>query len=286
VNCATLLQSLFLTIEEGDYKMRGKKVIVIMLCALLLFEVLAFTSVSLGQQKALADDATFYSTISDGFLEKGNTSYIVAHNAANADLVHSSYTNNVIGQVADGWYYIQRSALFFDTSSLPDNVYITSATLSLRGHFDESTTDFDITVVDGSLLNDPLVAGDYGDLLTQTTSGGVFNTAGFFVGAYNDIPLNVAGMGWISKTGMTKLGLRSSRDITATVPSGHEQVGVYPSESAGGVGYRPMLVVSYEYNMASVPTMSQWGMIGMAILLATALVWSVRRRWVTGTGKI
>jgi hypothetical protein len=164
-------------------------------------------------------------------------------------------------------------------------VYITSATLSLRGHFDDSTTDFDITVVDGSLLNDPLVAGDYGDLLTQTTSGGVFNTAGFLVGTYNDIPLNAVGMGWISKTGMTKLGLRSSRDITATVPSDLEQVGVYPSESAGGVGYRPMLVVSYEYNTASVPTISQWGIIGMAIVLAAALVWSVRKRWVVRTDK-
>jgi hypothetical protein len=36
---------------------------------------------------------------------------------------------------------------------------------------------------------------------------------------------------------------------------------------------------------AAVPTLSQWGMIGMGILFATALVWSVRRRWVNSTSK-
>jgi len=46
--------------------MRGKKVIVVTLCALLVFGALAFASVSLGQQKALADEGTFYSTASDG----------------------------------------------------------------------------------------------------------------------------------------------------------------------------------------------------------------------------
>jgi hypothetical protein len=35
----------------------------------------------------------------------------------------------------------------------------------------------------------------------------------------------------------------------------------------------------------AVPTMSQWGMIGLAIALAAALVWSVRRRWAVRTGK-
>ncbi len=35
---------------------------------------------------------------------------------------------------------------------------------------------------------------------------------------------------------------------------------------------------------ATVPTLSQWGMIGMAIVLAAFLVWSVRRRWVVSGG--
>jgi hypothetical protein len=33
-----------------------------------------------------------------------------------------------------------------------------------------------------------------------------------------------------------------------------------------------------------VPTMSQWGMIAMGILLAALLIWSVRRRWAVRAG--
>jgi hypothetical protein len=36
---------------------------------------------------------------------------------------------------------------------------------------------------------------------------------------------------------------------------------------------------------SAIPTLSQWGMIGMAIVLAAALVWSVRKRWVIRTDK-
>jgi hypothetical protein len=272
--------------EEGDNKMRGKKVMVVILCALLLFGALAFASVSLGQQKALADEATFNSTDSDGFLISVNTSYTVAHDAPDAisvDDVSAIY----IGQFNTSMYSIYRGALFFDTSSLPDSAVITSATLSLFGAISVPTTEFDITVVDGSLLNDPLVLGDYGDLLNQTTSGGVFNTSGFALD-YNDIPLNATGMGWISKTGMTKFGLRSSRDIDVIPPSdvGFEFVIVFSNEEAQPGDRQPKLVVTYDlYEPTSVPTLSQWGMIGMGIVLAAALIWSVRKRWVVRTDK-
>ncbi|MDR9459511.1 MAG: IPTL-CTERM sorting domain-containing protein, partial [Dehalococcoidia bacterium] len=271
--------------------MHGKKVMVVTLCALLLFGALAFASVSLGQQKALADEATFYSTSSDGFLEIANSSYTAAHDAANADVIWSALTWSAIGQAfISGNYQIYRNALFFDTSSLPDSAVVTAATLSLYGSVDYSTTDFDITVVDGSLLNDPLVLGDYGDLLTQTISGGAFNTSGFSVSGYNDIPLNPTGMGWISKTGMTKFGLRSSREIASIVPRGYEAININQYEE--GVGYQPRLVVSYDTAAPTptippppspVPTLSQWGMIGMAIVLSVALVWSIRRRLVVRT---
>jgi hypothetical protein len=285
--------------------MRGKKVIVATLCVLLLLGTLAFASVSLGQQKALADEATFYTTTSDGHLYGfHNSSYSVAHDLSNAYFLDDWAIRIDTGQglTASG-FNIWRSALFFDTSSLPDTAVITAATLSLYGYIDASQTDFDITVVNGSLLNDPIVAGDYGDLLNQTTSGGTFNTSGFSTSGYNDIPLNTVGMGWISKTGMTQFGLRSSRDITAngTIPFG-EWVAFFSYEE--GVGYRPQLNVSYDTAPPTfertptptatptitplptdVPTVSQWGMIGMAIVLAAFLVWSVRRRWATRTDK-
>ena len=270
--------------------MRGKKVMVVTLCALLLFGALTFASVSLGQQKALADEATFYSTASDGYLQASNSSYSGAHDAGTG-IVNDGFNFLAIGQLLNPsvMQVVNRGAVFFDTSTLPDSAVITAATLSLYGNSNWSDTDFDITVVDGSVLEDPLVAGDYGDLLNQTTSGGIFNTAGFSTSGYNVIPLNSVGMGWISTTGMTNFGLRSSRDISPTVPSGYEYVLVDK-----GIGDRPQLNVSYDTASPTptippppspVPTLSQWGMIGMAIVLAAFLVWSIRRRWLVSTDK-
>jgi len=227
--------------------MLGKKVMVVILCALLLFEALAFASVSLGQHKALADEATFYSTASDGQLYGfHDSSYSAAHDLPNAYSLDYGTNRLDIGQfLSPVGFNIYRSALFFDTSSLPDSAVITAATLSLYGFMDASQTDFDITVVNGSLLNDPLVLGDYSYLLNQTISGGAFNTSGFSTSGYNVIPLNTIGMGWISKTGMTQFGLRGSRDITAIAPGAFDDwVVVFSYEE--GVGYRPQLNVSYD----------------------------------------
>lgn len=291
--------------------MRGKKVMAVTLCALVLFGVLSFAFVSIKQEVALADEATFYSTDSDGHLYGyHNISYIAAHDAANAYFSDDFAIRIDVGQTETvTGYHIWRSALFFDTSSLPDSAVITAATLSLYGFLDASQTDFDITVVNGSLLNDPIVDGDYGDLLNETTIGGAINTAGFSISGYNDIPLNAIGMGWISKTGMTQFGLRSSRDIAAngTLPFA-EWVAVHSYEQ--GVGYRPQLNVTYDTatptptinptptltptptvtptippTPTDVPTLSQWGMIGMAVVLAAFLVWAIRRRWAVRTGQ-
>jgi hypothetical protein len=61
------------------------------------------------------------------------------------------------------------------------------------------------------------------------------------------------------------------------------------SEGTGGVEPGDVLQGELyglcEYAPSAVPTVSQWGMIGMAIVLAAALVWSVRRRWVVSAGK-
>ncbi len=54
------------------------------------------------------------------------------------------------------------------------------------------------------------------------------------------------------------------------------------SEGTGGVApgdvLRGQLNGECEYAPSAVPTLSQWGMIGMTIVLAAFLVWSVRRR--------
>jgi hypothetical protein len=230
------------------------------------------------------DEATFYSTASDGELEKCDQPPYSAIHGAPSGTVNAGNVRIHIGQLVYGSALcIYRGGLFFDTSSLPDHATITSATLSPYGSEDQSGTDFDITVVDGSVLEDPMVNSDYGDLLPQTTGGGTFNTAGFSTTGYNDIALNAAGISWISKTGTTKFGLRSSRDISATSPAGNEYVRIWANEK--GEGYRPKLVVTYTipppvggeaYPVNKLAILTPW--IGLAIFLASGTSWYVLRR--------
>jgi len=232
--------------------MRCKTVQVALLCALLCIALLVSTFIQLGQYTvAFATEgmSTFYSTDSDGSLWYYADSYNTVHDGNSAIVLFDAALILYIGQYyTDGpstEFGIHRGGLFFDTSGLPDTALITSATLSLKGFGDKSDRDFDITVVNGSVLDDPLQVTDYGDLLNQTTSGGSFDTSGFFVSPtdYNDIPLNNIGIGWISKTGMTKFGLRSSFDIAANAPSGNEYVQVYANEN--GPPCVPKLVVTW-----------------------------------------
>ncbi|HIH28831.1 MAG TPA: hypothetical protein HA260_03400, partial [Thermoplasmata archaeon] len=66
------------------------------------------------------------------------------------------------------------------------------------------------------------------------------NTSRFSSG-YNAIRLN--DLSWINKTGVTKLCLRSSRDINGNAPTGNEYINVYSNEFLGM--NPPRLVINY-----------------------------------------
>jgi hypothetical protein len=79
-------------------------------------------------------EATFFSTNSDGYLHQNGYNYSDVH-AANLGAVANTTTELWAGQWWSGWsglgFLIFRGALFFDTSPLPDDACITSATLFL-----------------------------------------------------------------------------------------------------------------------------------------------------------
>jgi len=218
------------------------------ICLLIALALALLASIPFVHQAAASpEQATFYSSDSDGRLMQCHQSYHDARTASSG-FVYSGDSELWVGQrytspTGINSFCIWRGALFFDTSSLPDDAAITSATLSLHGKTDMSSTDFLITVVDGSVLGSSLDSPDYFYLCNQAVGGGTFNTSGFSTSDYNDIPLSETGMGWISKTGLTRFGLRSSRDISATAPNGEEFVQVCASEK--GQGYQPKLVVTY-----------------------------------------
>ncbi len=187
---------------------------------------------------------TSYSTSSDGDIYATNANYNTTQSAATGTVEAVSAIG--VGQVyVPGGYWIYRGALFFDTSSIPDTAMVISATLKVWGLIDNSNTDFDLTVTNGqpTYPSDPLVSGDY-DRTHYSGDGGTLNTSEYNINEYNNITLNSTGMGWVNRTGITKLFLRSSRDISATSPIGNESITVASSETTG-TDQDPMLIVTY-----------------------------------------
>jgi chitodextrinase len=151
-----------------------------------------------------------------------------------------------------GEYYVYRTTIPFDTSSLPENAVITSATLYLYG-YDEgySHTDFDLQVVQAHPASHAaLVTADYSQF--GAIPGGTLNTATWQGhNGVNPIRLNHEGISWINTSGITNLGLRSNRDINQIAPEEHGFVNFWSSQSA--TDYRPVLAVEYEAPVVNAP---------------------------------
>lgn len=138
-----------------------------------------------------------------------------------------------------GTYYIGRSFLPFNTSSLPDTDTISSATFSLYFNSFAGTVADTLEVVQTSQASPTaLASGDYNNL--AFTSGGsiTYPTA---TAGYKAITLNATGLTWINKTGWTYLGAISGYDLSNTAPSGYRQGSV---DYANGTN-APKLVVEH-----------------------------------------
>lgn len=194
--------------------------------------------------------ATWGHGVTDGrfILYSVETSYSVVHSNSVGNV-----SQNIVCSVGQRYnptteeQRIDRGALFFDTSDLLTTDNIQSATLQFWVASDNSSTNFNITIVDGSGLNGPLQTSDYYELLLNTESKGSATTVGISTTGYTTI--TITDLSIISKTGYTKLGLRSSRDISGTVPTDDEYVGIYMGESI----YPPILTINYTIGVLGIP---------------------------------
>ncbi|MBA7671679.1 hypothetical protein ES703_79839 [subsurface metagenome] len=167
---------------------------------------------------------------------------------------------------------VYRTALFFNTSYIPDNATITGVWLSLYGTCMPPTTfDYSIAVVRGADLNEPLVPADYGDLLDETISMGQRGADNWIVGGWNTIELNSSGLAQISKTGVTKLGLRSTKDIDRIWPYFGYQ-GEFVGFSSAEQGNPAQLWVTWEAG-ATVPIVYNMYALDVEITTATLKGW-------------
>lgn len=189
---------------------------------------------------------TFYCLNYDGeiyYIVAGGT-YGEARNASSGVVINAlDYFD--VGQWSDGGFdfKVNRAFLFFDTSEIGFQSNVSTAVLSFYLKTDHSDTDFNITIQNGqpTYPHDPLEEEDYLHTL-YSGDGGQLNTSNFVAG-YNNITLNDTS--WVNMEEVTRLCLRSSRDINYNEPSGDEYVSIYTREK--GLSYAPRLIVTYQY---------------------------------------
>ncbi|RLG43238.1 MAG: hypothetical protein DRN81_06925, partial [Thermoproteota archaeon] len=189
--------------------------------------------------------AVFNATASDGYLQaQGYQDWYGAWSKDEANSVTDDADYIYCGQRwTISWRFVYRAGVFFDTSSILDTVEIINWTLSIYLYSDYSSDDFNVTVQNGqpTYPHDPMLTSDYdkdlysGDYarLDTSTLGSTGQYYNFTVGTDGSI---------INKQGMTKLMLRSDKDIDGQEPSTTEYI-LFGSKE---YGYPAKLYVTYE----------------------------------------
>ena len=181
----------------------------------------------------------------DKAMGRGGTVYATVHDAVAGDGISGGAGETFsLGQFFDdpNYYAIYRGFLYFDTSSIPAGATITSVILGLYVKNDFSDTDFDVVIQDGQPDHpeSPLVYGDYNKNYYSGNHGQV-STVGISIAGYTNITVDPT---IVTKEGITKLCIRSSRDISSITPTGAELLEIYTSN--GGEDKKPILIVTYE----------------------------------------
>lgn len=182
-------------------------------------------------------DATtsYYIGSGDGYVTYYHASmgesWATVHNATSGTVAAESDTLiKANAGLFAGDYYIRRGFCPVDTSAITDTDVITNAVLFLdpysHANGDSSST---IVVQTSQASTSTLVVDDYDNI--DFTDGGSLPIASLSNETYAQIPLTF--VGWVSKTGVTKIGLLNSRDQSDTTPTGLNEANFYVSETTG-----------------------------------------------------
>ena len=136
-------------------------------------------------------------------------------------------------------FYCGRVFLPFTTSALTADATIVSAVLKFTVEEVLSANATAHLVQTNAASNSTLATSDYNSI-TYTTGGSVLISST----GEKTITLNGTALTWISKTGVTKIGLVEDHDYTNTEPAVDNRVDIYMSEN-GTAGNRPTLEITY-----------------------------------------
>lgn len=169
-----------------------------------------------------------------------------------------------------GLYRIRRFFTLFDTASIPDTDTITSATYSVAstgvlGDGDDDGNDYLNVYATTPASNTALTTADYDQIGTTAQATAIdLGVIPHTDTNYADWTLNATGLGNISKTGVTKFGLRFGHDVVNDpIASGQsDRWDIYMADTAGTT-VDPKLVVVHSAAAASTG-MSHLNLLGVS----------------------
>ena len=221
-------------------------------------------TVYIGDQAIFNPDASPETNSVDGhaaYYNAGGVGWATIHDSAgnaSGDTTAYSYCGFNRATGTNEWILFFRTVFLFYTAALPDDCTISSATFSLYTYSKQFTnpgvvSSYNVYTSDPA-SNTAVASGDY--IYTKWGETALCDTAlaegDLAASDYNDWALNDSGIAEISKTGVTKLGLRWVNDAEDDDPSianqGEDYFLMYMSEQ--GVGYKPKLVVVYSTGAA------------------------------------
>ncbi|MDY6987456.1 MAG: hypothetical protein SWQ30_05300, partial [Thermodesulfobacteriota bacterium] len=170
------------------------------------------------------DTVTYYAGTGDGYTNKGNDfDWDITHDATESATAQYTVTESYFcrtGKDGSNHYIITRVFFPFYTEPLPDTANILDATLSLyvttKQNADNDGEDFFVVVQTTQPSTSALTIDDYdlcGSVNSPTEGSNRVDCGNITTGQYNDWTLNTTGLGWISKTDWTKLGMREGHDV-------------------------------------------------------------------------
>ena len=185
-------------------------------------------------------DPNFETTTFDGWGRRTSTSWATVHDNATAltqndeDTVGSPPECSLSGTT----YIIRRPIFLFDTSAIPDTDVISAATFSLAA---DGTAEADANDDTADLVSSAPASNTAYTNTDYATLGTTLYATGFNVtswnqtnNTYNAWTLNATGIAAISKTGVTKFGVRFGNDTANTAPAGqlNNLGGIYYADNA------------------------------------------------------
>ncbi|MFA6172021.1 MAG: RHS repeat-associated core domain-containing protein [Patescibacteria group bacterium] len=208
--------------------------------------------------------ATFYAVPGDGQVSAGfqTMDWNQVHNSTYGTALDYTGTfsraESNKSRIGNDEFRIYRGFMAFDTSSLPEDAVITSASLKLyvfdKDSADNDGNDFISAVSANQDSTSSLNADDYDQCGSTHTpaelSSRIDISSGITLDQYNSLSFNATGTSLINKSGWTKLGVREGHDIIDEAYAGPILSGNYilwNSVENASTSTRPYLEVSYNY---------------------------------------